>query len=121
MVLVDTSVWIDHLRSADPALQQALRDGRVWTHDVVIGELAAGRLRHREEVLRHLLKLPRAEEIDLGEGLHLIATAGLAGRGLSWANVQLLAAARLSGVRLWTRDRALARAASELGVGFGDG
>lgn len=117
-VLVDTSVWIDHFRRADPELQALLRSGQVCTHAVVIGELAAGQLKQREDVLRHLQKLSRADEIDLEEGLHFIATQGLAGRGLSWRDVQLLAAARIEGVRLWTRDRALAKAASELAVEF---
>lgn len=115
-LLVDTSVWIDHFHRADPRLQDALRSGRVWTHTVVIGELAAGRLKHRSEILRHLQKLPRADEIDLNEGLHLLEQHALAGRGLSWSDVQLLAAARIDGLLLWTRDRALAKAAADLGL-----
>ncbi len=113
-VLVDTSVWIDHFHRADPQLQARLQAGQVWTHTVVIGELAAGRLGHRAEVLRHLQKLPRADEIDLAEGLHLLDEHALAGKGLSWSDVQLLAAARIDGLRLWTRDRSLARAAAGL-------
>lgn len=116
-VLVDTSVWIDHLHRADGDLQDLLRSGRVWTHPVVIGELAAGRLKQRAEVLRHLQKLPRAEEVDLAEGLWLLEEHALAGHGLSWSDVQLLAAARIGGLRIWSRDRALARAAARLGVG----
>jgi predicted nucleic acid-binding protein len=113
-VLVDTSVWIDHFHRADPELQACLQAGQVWTHTVVIGELATGRLKHRAEILRHLQKLPRADEIDLGEGLHLLDEHALMGRGLSWSDVQLLAAARIDGLRLWTHDRALATAAAEL-------
>jgi predicted nucleic acid-binding protein len=71
-------------------------------------------LKHRTEILRHLQKLPRADEIDLSEGLHLLDEHSLMGRGLSWSDVQLLAAARIDGLRLWTRDRALADAAVEL-------
>ena len=117
-VLVDTSVWIDHFHRADSHLQACLQAGQVWTHAVVIGELAAGRLRARAEVLRHLQKLPRADEVDLAEGLHLLAEHSLAGRGLSWSDVQLLAAARIDGLRLWTKDRALAAAAADLGLGY---
>jgi predicted nucleic acid-binding protein len=117
-VLVDTSVWIDHFRHADRELQSRLERGQVWTHAVVIGELAAGQLRERAAVLRHLLRLPRADDIDLEEGLHLVEAHDLAGRGLSWSDVQLLAAAKIGGVRLWTRDRALAQAAQHLGLGF---
>jgi predicted nucleic acid-binding protein len=115
-VLVDTSVWIDHFHRADSQLQALLLAGHAWTHTVVIGELAAGRLEQRSDILRHLQKLPRADEIELAEGLHLLDEHSLAGRGLSWSDVQLLAAARIDGLGLWTRDRPLARAAAELGV-----
>jgi predicted nucleic acid-binding protein len=115
-VLVDTSVWVDHFHRADAQLQASLQAGCVWTHPVVIGELAAGSLKHRAAILRHLQKLPRADDIDLDEGLHLLDEHSLAGRGLSWSDVQLLAAARIDGLKLWTRDRALAKAAAELGV-----
>jgi predicted nucleic acid-binding protein len=117
-VLVDTSVWIDHFHRSDATLQACLQAGQVWTHAVVIGELAAGRLKHRSEVLRHLQKLPCADEIDLTEGLHLLDEHSLMGRGLSWSDVQLLAAARIDGLRLWTRDRTLAKAADDLSLAF---
>jgi predicted nucleic acid-binding protein len=73
-------------------------------------------LKHRAEILRHLQKLPSAAEIDLDEGLHLLDAHSLAGRGLSWSDVQILAAARIDGLMVWTRDRALAKAAAELGL-----
>lgn len=117
-VLVDTSVWIDHFHRADRALQAGLQAGRVWTHPVIIGEIAAGRVKHRADVLRHLQKLPRADEIDLAEGLLLIEEHALAGRGLSWSDVQLLAAARIDRLQLWTRDRALAAAARDLNLAY---
>lgn len=118
-VLVDSSVWIDHFHEPDAVLQACLQQGTVWTHTVVIGELAAGRLKRRDEILRHLQKLPRADEIDLEEGLHLIAQHELAGRGLSWSDVQLLAAARIDGAVIMTRDKALAATAKELGLAYG--
>jgi predicted nucleic acid-binding protein len=117
-VLADTSVWIDHFHRPDPKLQTLLVSGQVWTHPVVIGELAAGRLARREEVLLHLQKLPRADDIDLAEGLHLLETRRIFGRGLSWPDVQLLAAATIDHFALWSRDRALARVAAELGLGY---
>ena len=115
-ILVDTSVWIDHFHRAEPALQEYLNQGAVWTHAVVIGELAAGRLARRGEILRHLQKLPRGDEIDLAEGLHFLETRNLWGRGLSWSDVQLLAAAQVDRLTLWSRDRALAAAARDLGL-----
>jgi predicted nucleic acid-binding protein len=118
-VLVDTSVWIDHFRAINPVLVSCLSAGVVWTHTVVIGELAAGQLKKRDEILRHLQTLPRGDEVDLSEGLHLIGEHGLAGRGLSWSDVQLLAAARIDGVKIMTHDKALAAAAKELGLAYG--
>ncbi len=115
-VLVDTSVWIDHFHRANPQLQTLLLSGQAWTHTVVIGELAAGRLAKRNEILTLLQKLPRADEIDLMEGLTLIEQHGLSGLGLSWSDIQLLAAASIDRLTLWTRDRALARAATDLGL-----
>lgn len=115
-VLVDTSVWIDHFHSANKRLEDHLQAGQVYAHTVVIGELAAGSLRHSTEILRHLQKLNRANEISLSEGFHLIDTHSLAGRGLSWSDIQLLAAARLGALVIWTRDRVLAEAAAQLDV-----
>jgi hypothetical protein len=120
-VLVDTSVWIDHFHRASPRLQALLQGGQAWTHTVVIGELAAGRLQQRNEILLHLQKLPRGDEIDLGEGLHLLEGHKLFGRGLSWSDVQLLATASIDGLGLWTRDRALGTAARELGLVYAAG
>ncbi|HVW22860.1 MAG TPA: type II toxin-antitoxin system VapC family toxin [Opitutaceae bacterium] len=116
-ILVDTSAWIDHFHQADSLLQGWLRAGRVRTHAVVIGELASARLGpRRAEILRHLRKLPRADDVSLAEGLHLLDEHSLAGRGLSWSDVQLLASARIGGLALWSRDQSLARAASQLGL-----
>ena len=117
-VLIDTSVWIDHFHRTDPHLQVCLQAGLIWTHTAVIGELATGRMKRRAEVLRHLRQLPRADEIDLEEGLHLLDEHALTGQGLSWSDVQLLAAARIDGLKLWTWDRALAKAAANLDLAY---
>lgn len=118
LVLVDTGVWIDHLRGRSGDLGPALCRGLVLTHAFVIGELACGTLTRRDEVLGLLAALPRAPEATHDEALSLVEAAGLAGRGLGWVDVHLLAGARLAAARLWTRDRALAAAAQRLGVGF---
>jgi hypothetical protein len=114
MTLVDTSVWVDHLRCHDPALADLLEDGAVLTHPCMIGELACGGLKRRDETLALLRALPVAATADDRETLSLIERRGLHGRGLGWIDAQLLAAALLTGCRLWTRDRALARAAADL-------
>jgi len=119
LLLVDTSVWVDHLRGRRGDLTGPLHDGLVLTHPFVIGELACGNLTRRDEVLRLLAALPRAPEATHEEALALLAGSRLAGRGLGWVDVHLLAGARLAGARLWTRDRALAAAAVRLGLGWG--
>ena len=112
-VLVDTSVWIDHLSSADPDLARRLESGEVWCHPFIIGELACGRLVNRREILALLEALPAAEVAEHDEVLAFLDTHRLAGRGIGWVDAHLLASARLSRLPLWTRDRhlgALARA-----------
>ncbi len=116
MILVDTSVWIDHLRGRDRALAAPLLDGRVVCHPFVIGELAVGSLRNRSEILSLLATLPAAPVVSHEEMLAFIDAHALMGLGLGWIDVHLLASARLTGQPLWTRDRRLARAASRLGV-----
>jgi predicted nucleic acid-binding protein len=115
VILVDTSVWIDHLRSGHAALAVALHDGRVLTHPFVIGELACGRLKNRKELLSLLQELPSAPVATDAEALGFIARHGLMGRGIGYLDVHLLAATALAGrARLWTRDKCLAAVAGEL-------
>ena len=107
MTLVDTSVWIDHLRRGDAELEALLDDGMVLVHPFVIGEIACGSLRQREVVLGHLRHLPEAPLATEAEVHHLLEGHRLASRGLGWIDLHLLASARLAAVPLLTRDRAL--------------
>ena len=117
MILVDTSVWIDHLRSGEPALATALEAGRVLMHPFVLGELACGNLKNRSEVLRLLGDLPAAPTATDPEALGLIERRALMGRGVGYIDVHLLASAALAGVgQLWTRDSRLAAVAGEFGI-----
>ncbi len=118
MVLVDTSVWVDHLRNGNEQLVELLEAGRVLTHNMVIGELACGNLRNRQEVLGLLQALPAAQEATTPEVMEFVETIPLSGRGLGWVDVNLLAAARLSDAPLLTLDRSMRREARRLGVGF---
>jgi len=119
VILVDTSVWIDHLRSGEPALATALEGGRVLMHPFVLGELACGNLKNRSEVLRLLGDLPTAPAATDPEALVLIERRALMGRGIGYIDVHLLASTVLEGVaRLWTRDRRLAETAAELELAF---
>lgn len=112
MTLVDTSVWINHLRRADERLRQLLADGQVVSHPFVVGELACGRFVHRDEVLRLIERLPALEPVSDPEARAFLDAHRLAGSGIGWADVHLLAAARLARAHIMTADRALARAAA---------
>ena len=119
MILVDTSVWIDHLRSGEPALATALEGGRVMMHPFVLGELACGNLQNRREVLRLLNALPAAPTATDPEALDFIERRALMCRGLGYVDVHLLASTALAGdARMWTRDRRLAAVAAELELVF---
>lgn len=115
MILVDTSIWVDHFRSGDAGLVAALEAGDVVCHPFVVGELACGGLKNRAEILRLLQALPSAAVASHDEVLRFIDSRGLAGRGAGYVDVHLLASVALSpGVRIWTRDRRLAGIAREL-------
>jgi predicted nucleic acid-binding protein len=121
MILVDTSVWIDHLRRGTPALSAALEREEVMTHPFVIGELACGNLKNRRELLGLLAALPATAVATYDEALHLIERHRLMGRGLGWVDVHLLASVSLTeSAQLWTRDKRLLAAATTLRVDFRD-
>lgn len=116
MILVDTSVWVDHLRQGIPLLGDLLTSGEVAIHPFVIGELACGNLSNRKEILALLSTLSLVKVAQHAEVMHLVETQRLQGRGLGWVDLHLLASARLSHVALWTRDRRLQAVAKSLGV-----
>ncbi|MHB1620714.1 MAG: type II toxin-antitoxin system VapC family toxin [Sulfuricella sp.] len=117
MILVDTSVWIDHLRHGDVELTRLLNTGQVLTHRLVIGELALGGLQNRNIVLSTLQNLPQVTVASDEEVLHFIETYTLFGTGIGYVDAHLLAAVRLSpGVLLWTRDKRLLEESVRLGL-----
>ena len=116
MTLVDTSVWIDHLRRADPDLQARLNDDLIVCHPFVIGELALGGLRSRDEVLDLLQALPSIDVAAHDAVLGFVSRHQLAATGLGWVDAHLLAAATHARVSLLTHDRALAVQARRLGI-----
>lgn len=117
MILVDTSVWIDHLRQADAELQAHLNAGRVLIHPFITGELALGSLQKRKVVLDALQGLPQAPLATDEEVLRFIEQHTLFGIGIGYIDAHLLAAVRLApGSSLWTRDKRLLMAATHLGL-----
>ena len=118
MILVDTSVWIDHLRNGSEQLRELLLGDQVLMHPFIVGELACGRLNKRDLVLGSLHELPVAAIASHEEALAFLETERLTGWGIGWIDVHLLAAARLSRALLWTFDASLAKAAGSLGVSF---
>ena len=118
MVLVDTSVWVHHLREGDPDLERLLSDGEVMCHPFIIGELACGHLKNRSEVLSLLRLLPMASQAEHEEILQFIERNDLMGKGLGYIDVHLSASAVLTGVPMWTYDRRLDEANIGLGISY---
>lgn len=117
MILVDTTVWVDHLRAGDKTLAGLLESGRALTHPFVIGELALGNLRQRQAILAYLQDLPEANIATDREVLQFIERHALAGLGVGYVDVHLLASTSLTaGSSLWTRDKRLSGVAERLGL-----
>ena len=120
MIIVDTSVWIDHFRKGVPLLATALEEAQVLMHPFILGEVACGNLSNRREILRLLGDLPKAQIATDREVLHLIEQHRLMGRGIGYIDVHLLASAVLSDeAQLWTRDSRIRAIAADLGLSYG--
>ncbi len=119
MVLVDTSVWVDHFRHGLPELAKRLDTGSVVCHPFVLGELACGNLKNRQEILELLQTLCTCPVATHEEVLSFIEANHLMGRGLGYIDLHLLASAKLGGITLWTLDRSLKTTASRLNVAYG--
>jgi len=115
VIVVDTSIWVDHLRAGNKALAGLLEAGMVLAHPFVIGEIALGHLRQREVVLSALSDLPCSRVATELEVLHFVEHYALFGRGIGYVDVHLLAAVQLTaGARLWTKDGRLYKIAAGL-------
>jgi predicted nucleic acid-binding protein len=121
LILIDTSVWIDHLRSSIRLLADALEAEEVLVHPFIIGELACGEMKKRREVLDLLATLPSGVVATDEETLHFIERHDLMGRGIGYIDAHLLASITLTdGAQLWTRDKRLAAIAAELKISSGN-
>jgi predicted nucleic acid-binding protein len=117
VILVDSSVWVDHLRSDDRTLVRLLDNAQVLAHPFVIGELALGNIRQRSNLLDQLQDLPRASVASDRDVLQFIERHELFGLGIGYVDAHLLAAVRLTfNASLWTRDKRLLTVANHLGV-----
>ena len=117
MILVDTSIWIDHFRQRNVRLVGFLDEAEVLTHTFVIGELALGGMTNRDVILSLLMDLPRAPLADGDEVLALIERRSLYGVGIGYVDAHLIAAALLaSPAALWTRDKRLRSVAERVGI-----
>jgi len=115
VILVDTSIWVDHLRTGDTHLVELLELSEVLTHSMILGELALGSIQRREAMLDSLTSLPGCVEAHPDEVRHLTESRRLHGKGIGLVDAHLLASALLTpGTRLWTRDRRLGLVAREL-------
>lgn len=119
MTLVDSSVWIDHVRPGGhlPRLAELIRTDQLLIHPAVLGEVALGNLGPRRAVvLQALGRMSQAPVVDEDAALAFVELQSLAGSGIGWVDVHLLASARLAHAKLWTLDKRLARVAARLGV-----
>jgi len=118
MVLVDTSVWVAHLRDGDTGLKALLNEGHVVCHSFIVGELACGNLKNRSEILSLLYALPMATHAEHEEVIQFIENHSLMGKGLGYIDMHLLASAILSKVPLWTLDKKLNQVSLKLGLAY---
>lgn len=118
MVLVDTSVWVVHLRSGDIGLESLLNDGQVVCHQFIIGELACGNLSNRAEIFSLLQALPLANRAEHEEVMHCIENYSLMGKGLGYVDMHLIVSALLTNVPIWTLDKNLKGVSSKLGLEY---
>ncbi|HMK77820.1 MAG TPA: type II toxin-antitoxin system VapC family toxin [Thermodesulfobacteriota bacterium] len=118
MVLVDTSVWVSHLRNGNVGLEKLLNAGEVVCHPFVVGELACGNLKNRHEILTYLQSLPMSILTEDEEVLKFIENNHLMGMGLGYVDVHLIASALLTDVPLWTFDKTLAKFTKKTGISY---
>ena len=116
MVLVDTSVWIDHFHKTNLNLSNLLEEGFVFVHPFIIGELACGNIKNRKEIFRLLQSLPQIKVTEHDEIIYFIENNKLYGKGLGYIDIHLLASCKIDNAKLYSRDKKLITVAKELHV-----
>ncbi len=118
MVLVDTSVWVEHLQGGSIGLEELLNQSGVFCHPFIVGELACGKMRNRSEILSLLQTLPMAILAEHEEVMQFIDFHSLMGKGLGYIDLHLLASSNLTKAPLWTLDKKLNRASQKMGLAY---
>ena len=118
MVLVDTSVWVSHLRDGNTELANLLNNGNVLCHPLIVGELACGNLKDRAVIISFLQLLPMSIEAEHEEVLSFIENNHLMGKGIGYVDAHLIASAVLTGIPIWTFDKKLAQVADNLYIKY---
>ena len=118
MILVDTNVWIDHLRRPESAVRRLVETRRILMHPMVLGELTCGGVPDRAERLREWRGLPRLDSLDHDAVIDWVESESLAGRGIGFVDAHILLSVLREEARLWTRDRSLRTLATRFGVAF---
>jgi predicted nucleic acid-binding protein len=118
MVLVDTSVWVDHLRSNNSGLKNLLNKGHVVCHPFIVGELACGNLSNRSEILSLLQALPLATHAEHEEVMRFIENYSLMGKGIGYIDMHLIASALLTKAPIWTLDKKLKKVSFKVGLEY---
>jgi len=118
VVIVDTSIWVTHLRQGSRHLSELLLDAQAVCHPFIVGELACGNIKNRVEFLSLLQSLPMAPTVSLDELLYFIDRHAVMGMGIGFVDAHLLASAQLSSTPLWTSDKKLKSAATKLEVSY---
>jgi predicted nucleic acid-binding protein len=116
VIVIDTSIWVDHLRSADPRLTELVIERILLQHPFVTGEIAVGSLANRARTIRALRGLPQIEPVSDDDFHSFMEAAALHGSGLGFVDIHLLAATANAGVAVWTRDRRMLEQANRLGL-----
>lgn len=119
-ILVDTSVWVDHLRMDNSHLERLLNESKVLCHPFIIGELACGNLKNRSEILALLKELPFTPVSEFDEYMQFIDQNRLYGVGVGFVDVHLLTSSLLADASLWSFDKRLKKVAEDIGIAYFD-
>jgi predicted nucleic acid-binding protein len=117
LILADTSIWIDHLRSGNKEMRRHLDQGQIVIHPFIIAELALGSLKERTKTLALLDLLPQVRMAQSSELRLMIEARRLYNLGIGLTDAHLIASVLIDApTRLWTRDKRLRQAAEALGI-----